>query len=55
MGKLGFVLRGGAMLSKSLTQFSVDGQAVFPPCFLTLDQVTVEVMKGPPSKVTVQA
>ena len=55
MGKLGFVLRGGARLSKSLTQFSVDGQAVFPPCFLTLDQITVEVMKGPSSKGIVQA
>ena len=32
-GKLGFVLMGGAMLSKSLIQFSVDGQfyVVFPP------------------------
>ena len=26
MGKLGLVLMGGAVLSKSLTQFSVDGR-----------------------------
>ena len=31
-GKLGLVLMGGAMLSKSLTQFSLG--AVFPPCYL---------------------
>ena len=34
MGKLGLVLMGRAMLSQSLIQFSVDGQAVFPPCCL---------------------
>ena len=33
-GKLGLVLMGGAMLSKSLIQFSVDGGAVFPLCYL---------------------
>ena len=36
MGKLGFVLMGRAMLSKSLIiQFSVDGQGCVP--FLLLD------------------
>ena len=30
MGKLGLVLRGGAMLSKSLIQFSVDGRGPIP-------------------------
>ena len=34
-GKLGVILMGGAMLSKSLIQFSVDGRAVFLPCCLT--------------------
>ena len=29
-GKLGFILMGGAMLSKSLTQFSVDGWGGVP-------------------------
>ena len=33
-GKMGLVLMGGAMLSKSLIQFSVDGWSVFPPCYL---------------------
>ena len=33
-GKLGLVLLGGAMFSKSLIQFSVDGGAVLPPCYL---------------------
>ena len=40
-GKLGLVLMGGAMLSKSLIQF----RAMFPPCCLTRDQTMVEVMK----------
>ena len=40
-GKLGLVLMGGAMLSKSLIQF----RAMFPPCCLTWDQTMVEVMK----------
>ena len=35
MGKLGLVLMGGAMLSKSLTQFSVDGRGCVP--FLLFD------------------
>ena len=34
-GKLGLVLMGRVMLSKSLIQFSVDGGAVFSPCCLT--------------------
>ena len=29
-GKLGLVLMGGAMLSKSLIQFSIDGQGCVP-------------------------
>ena len=33
-GKLGLVLMGGAMLSKSLIQFSVDGWGYVPPCSL---------------------
>ena len=32
-GKLGLVLMGRAMLSKSLIWFSIDGGAVFPPCY----------------------
>ena len=32
---LGLVLMGGAMFSKSLVQFSVDGQGCVPPCCLT--------------------
>ena len=37
---------GGAMLSKSLIQFSIGlGRAVFPPCCLTWVQTMVEVMK----------
>ena len=41
--KLGLVLMGGAMLSKSLIQFSVDGRG----CVLSLlfDPTVVEVMK----------
>ena len=44
-GKLGLVLMGGAVLSKSLTQFSVDGQGCFPPCYLTWGQTMLEVMR----------
>ena len=44
-GKLGLVLMGGAVLSKSLIQFSVVGGAVFPPCCLTWGQTMVEVVK----------
>ena len=46
----GSCLMGGAVLSKSWIQFSVD--AVLPPCYFTWDQTMAEVMKimGPPSK-----
>ena len=44
-GQLGLVLMSRAMLSKSLIQFSVDGQSVFPPYYLTWGQTLVEVMK----------
>ena len=36
MGKLGLVLVGGAMFSKSLTQFSVDGQDCVPSLLFDL-------------------
>ena len=35
-GKLGLVLLGGAMLSKSLIQFSVDGQGCVPSLLFDL-------------------
>ena len=35
-GKLGLVLMGGAMFSKSLIQFSVDGQGCVPSMLLDL-------------------
>ena len=44
-GKLGFVLMGGAMLSKLLIQFSVDGWSCVPSLLLTQGQTMVEVMK----------
>ena len=44
-GKLGPVLMGRAMLSKSFIQFSVDGWGCVPPCCLTWGQTMVEVMK----------
>ena len=44
-GKLGLVLMVGAMLIKSLIQFSVEGWAVFPSCCLSWGQTMVEVMK----------
>ena len=43
--KLGLVLMGGAMLSKSFLPFSLKGGAVFPPCYLTWGQTMVEVLK----------
>ena len=43
-GKLGLVLMGRGMLSKSLIQFSVDGQGCVPSLF-TWGQTVVEVMK----------
>ena len=42
-GKLGLVLMGGAMLSKSLIQFSVDGWGCVPS--LLFGQTMVEIMK----------
>ena len=44
-GKLGLILMGRAMLSKSLIHFLLMGGAVFPPCCLTWGQTVVEVMK----------
>ena len=45
MGKLGLVLMGRAMLSKSLIQFSVDAWGCIPHLLFTWDQTMVEVMK----------
>ena len=45
MGNLGLVLMGGAMLSKSLIQFSVDGWSCVPSPLFTCGQTMVEVMK----------
>ena len=44
-GKLGLVLMGRAMLSKSLIQFSVDGWSRVPSLLFTWDQTMVDVMK----------
>ena len=44
-GELGLVLMGGAMLSKSLIQFSVDGWSCVPSLLFTWGQTVVEVMK----------
>ena len=44
-GKLGLVLMGGAILSKSLIQFSVDGWSCVPSLLFTRGQTIVEVMK----------
>ena len=44
-GKLGFILMGGAMLSKSLTQFPVDGQGSVPLLLFDLKPNMVGVMK----------
>ena len=43
--KLGLILMGGAMLSISLIQFSVDGRGCVPSLLFTSDQTIVEVMK----------
>ena len=43
--KLGLVLVGKAMLSKSLIQFSVDGWSCGPSLLFTWGQTMVEVMK----------
>ena len=45
MGKLGLLLMGGAMLSKSLIQFSVDGWGCISSLLCTWGQTIVEVMK----------
>ena len=44
MGKLGLVLMDGAMLSKSLIQFSVDGWSCVPSLLFTWGQTLVEVV-----------
>ena len=44
-GKLGLVLMGGAMLNKSLIQFSIDGWSCAPCRLFTWGQAMVEVMK----------
>ena len=53
-GKLGLVLMGGAMFSKSLIQFSVDGWGCVPSLLFIWGQIMVEVMKlaAPPSKIS---
>ena len=43
--KLGLVLMGGAMLNKSLIQFSVDGWSCVISLLFTRGQTVVEVMK----------
>ena len=43
--KLGLVLMGGAMLSKSLIQFSVDGWSCVPSLLFIWTATMVEVMK----------
>ena len=45
MGKLGLVLMGGAMLSKSLVQFSVDGWGCVASLLLNWGQTMVGIMK----------
>ena len=44
MGKLGLVLMDGAMISKSLIQFSVDGWGCVPSLLFTWSHTVVEVM-----------
>ena len=44
-GKLGLVLMGGAILIKSLVQFSVDGWSCVPSLLFTWGQTMVEVVK----------
>ena len=44
-GKLGLVLMGGALLIKSLIQFSVDGGSYVPSSLFTWGQTMVEVIK----------
>ena len=44
-GKLGLVLMGGTMFSKSLIQFSVDGWGCAPSLLFDLRPTIVEAMK----------
>ena len=44
-GKTGLVLMGGAVLSESLIQFSVDGWSCVPSLLFTWGQTMLEVMK----------
>ena len=44
-GKQGLFLMGGAIFTKSLIQFSVDGQGCVPFLLFTWVQTVVEVMK----------
>ena len=44
-GKLGFVLMGRTLLSKTLIQFSVDGWGCVPSLLFTWGQTMVEVIK----------
>ena len=44
-GKLGLVLMGRVMFSKSLIQFSIDGWVCVPSLLFTWCQTMVEVMK----------
>ena len=44
-GILGLVVMDGAMLSKSLIQFSLDGWSCIPSLLLTWGQTMVEIMK----------
>ena len=55
--KLGLVLMGGAILSKSLIQLSVDGWSCVPSQLFTWGQTMVEVMKimVTPSKAPMHA
>ena len=52
-GKLGFVLMGGAMLSKLLIQFSVDGWSCVPSLLFTWDQTMVDFPGGSEGKASV--
>ena len=50
--KLGLVLMGGAMLSKSLIQFSVDGQGCVPSLLFTWVQTMVDFLGGSAGKAS---
>ena len=45
-GKLGLVLMGGAMLSKSLIQFSIDGPGCVQPYLAEIDHSRVSGHSG---------